>query len=209
LLSSLQQDEGPIWAGDRLNYRATSERAVRGAIAGRDVVSFIGAVGSAYRHYFKFSGRASLSEYWWFALFVIGLPFVMILTLMLIGPTVYRVGSTYYTSPDQGAGGAVSAVVVLACFALIIASIIPHFSLASRRLHDTGRTGWWQLVVLVPWLGGLVLLVLLALKGTPGPNKYGPRPGFPEESIAGQSVDVSGSTASQPATPMDTGQPSA
>lgn len=46
-----------------------------------------------------------------------------------------------------------------------------------RRLHDTGRSGWWLLVSLVPIVGGIILLVLLASAGEPGPNRYGPPPG--------------------------------
>ena len=42
-----------------------------------------------------------------------------------------------------------------------------------RRLHDTDRSGWWYLITLVPFVGGIVLLVFTLLKGTPGPNRFG------------------------------------
>jgi uncharacterized membrane protein YhaH (DUF805 family) len=46
-----------------------------------------------------------------------------------------------------------------------------------RRLHDGGRSGWWYFISLVPFIGGIWLLVLLILEGEAGPNEYGPNPG--------------------------------
>jgi len=45
-----------------------------------------------------------------------------------------------------------------------------------RRLHDTGRTGWWILIAFVPIVGGIILLIFMVLDGNPGENKYGPDP---------------------------------
>ena len=49
---------------------------------------------------------------------------------------------------------------------------------AVRRLHDTGKSGWWVLISLVPFVGGIVLIVLLA-QPSEGPNSYGPVPSWP------------------------------
>ena len=48
-----------------------------------------------------------------------------------------------------------------------------HFA---RRLHDTGRVGWWILIAFVPLIGGIWLLILMVLEGNSGDNAYGPPP---------------------------------
>lgn len=45
-----------------------------------------------------------------------------------------------------------------------------------RRLHDTGRSGWWLLIGLIPLAGAIVLLVFLCTDSEPGPNRFGPSP---------------------------------
>jgi uncharacterized membrane protein YhaH (DUF805 family) len=51
--------------------------------------------------------------------------------------------------------------------------LIPSLAAGARRLHDTGRSGWWQLISLIPVLGLIVLIVLLALEGNAEDNEYG------------------------------------
>jgi len=60
-----------------------------------------------------------------------------------------------------------------------LASVVPSMSLSVRRLHDTGRSGWWLLIGLVPLFGGIVLFVFTVLDSEPGPNLYGPDPKLP------------------------------
>jgi uncharacterized membrane protein YhaH (DUF805 family) len=60
----------------------------------------------------------------------------------------------------------------------VLFSIIPYLAVGARRLHDRNRTGWWQLISLVP-LGGLLLLYWWALRGDDGPNRFGPPPTAP------------------------------
>ena len=64
----------------------------------------------------------------------------------------------------------------LMTFGLNLIVLIPHIALTARRLHDTGKSGWWQLIVLIPFIGWLILLVLLVLKGDQEANQYGPSP---------------------------------
>ena len=59
---------------------------------------------------------------------------------------------------------------------LSVALIIPSLSVGARRLHDIGRSGWWQLLVLIPFIGGIILLIWWAKDSTPGANEYGENP---------------------------------
>jgi uncharacterized membrane protein YhaH (DUF805 family) len=58
----------------------------------------------------------------------------------------------------------------------LVAVITPCLALGARRLHDTGRSGWWWLIDLVPFVGPVILLVFWVLDSEPGANKYGPNP---------------------------------
>ena len=53
--------------------------------------------------------------------------------------------------------------------------LIPNISVAVRRLHDIDRTGWWFLIAFTI-IGALVLFIWACMRGTPGPNRYGPDP---------------------------------
>lgn len=57
-----------------------------------------------------------------------------------------------------------------------LAMLIPWLAVAVRRLHDTGRSGFWLLIMFVPLIGSLVLLVFFIISGTRGPNRFGPDP---------------------------------
>jgi uncharacterized membrane protein YhaH (DUF805 family) len=101
--------------------------------------------------YAQFSGRASRSEYWWFFLgsFLIGFALGVI---------------------DAALGSAVLSSL------FVLGVLIPSIALNVRRLHDTGRSGWYVLLSIIPIFGPLVLLVFFASKGDKGLNKYGPAP---------------------------------
>ena len=53
---------------------------------------------------------------------------------------------------------------------------IPGITVAVRRLHDTGRTGWWLLLSFVPFFGPIILLIFYLIDSDPGDNEYGPNP---------------------------------
>lgn len=61
-------------------------------------------------------------------------------------------------------------------FIYALAVIIPGLAVTWRRMQDTGRNGLWILLGLIPFVGGIVLLVFMLLPGTPGPNEFGPDP---------------------------------
>ncbi len=52
--------------------------------------------------------------------------------------------------------------------------IVPMLATGSRRLHDTGKSGWWQLILLIPLIGWIILIILLVADSEDGSNKYGP-----------------------------------
>lgn len=104
------------------------------------------------KKYAVFTGRARRKEYWMFVLFNI----IIVLVLGFIESLV-------------GGPGVIGALYSLAV-------LIPSIAVAVRRLHDTDRTGWWILLLLIPFIGAIVLFVFMVLDGTPGQNKYGPNP---------------------------------
>jgi len=103
------------------------------------------SVKSVLSQYATFSGRASRSEYWWFHL-ALWLSFVLLI-VPLIGILIYVV--------------------------IVLGSIIPSVAVSARRLHDSNKSGWYQLIGLVPFIGGIALIVLYALPSDKGENKYG------------------------------------
>ncbi len=114
------------------------------------------AVKSVYSNYFNFQGRARRSEYWWFYLFAV-IVAVVFNVIAVMGDALTMVGSVLY-------------------MIFLIASIIPQLAVSVRRLHDTGRSGWWLLISLIPLVGAIVLIIFLVGDSQAGENKYGPNP---------------------------------
>lgn len=56
------------------------------------------------------------------------------------------------------------------------AVLVPSLAMSVRRLHDTGRSGWFLLLGLIPYIGGVILFVFSVLDNQPGTNKYGSNP---------------------------------
>jgi uncharacterized membrane protein YhaH (DUF805 family) len=113
---------------------------------------------TALRNYAVFSGRSRRSEYWYFAVFY--LIFYAVAAMMDV------MAGTF----DRASGiGAFTGV-------LTLAFLIPSLSVTVRRLHDTGRTGWWLLIAFVPVVGAIVLLVFLAQDSEAGGNRFGANP---------------------------------
>lgn len=63
---------------------------------------------------------------------------------------------------------------------LALVFFLPALAVAIRRLHDTGRTGWWLLIGLIPIIGAIVLLIFYCTDSQPGENQYGPNPKEPK-----------------------------
>ncbi len=106
------------------------------------------------KKYAVFNGRAGRPEFWYFFLSV------FVLTLVLAG-----IDYLVLNAADTGFN------ILSSIFSLVI--LLPSIGVAVRRLHDTGRSGLWYLICLIPF-GGLVLLYFLAQESGPD-NEYGPR----------------------------------
>lgn len=109
-------------------------------------------------HYADFAGRASRSEYWFFALF----QFITMVVLLILATL----------AGDSAVGKLFMVLYALAALAFFL----PALSLAVRRLHDTDRSGWWFFIGFVPFVGTLILLVFMLLPSFPGQNRFGDVP---------------------------------
>lgn len=116
-------------------------------------MSFGDAIRSGFDHYAKFEGRASRSAFWWWALFQLIVTFVAI----ALDYAIFNSLGVFYALT-------------------VLGLLLPSFSVAIRRLHDTDRSGWWLLIYLIPLIGSIVLLVFFLTASDPGPNRYGPGP---------------------------------
>lgn len=124
--------------------------------------------GEAVKRYFKkytiFSGRASRSEYWWVALFN---------TLVaLVAVAVMGIGGAFNLEPNstEMPPGVVPGVLLLIVYGL--ATFIPNLALTVRRLHDGYFSGWLYLLAFVPFVGSLVLLILVLMPSSPAGVRY-------------------------------------
>jgi uncharacterized membrane protein YhaH (DUF805 family) len=117
-------------------------------------VSFTDAISDGFSKYVTFSGRSSRSAYWWWALF-----------------GFLAVVAGYIVDAILGTGFVFYAIVALAL-------LLPNLAVTVRRLHDTGRSGWWILISLIPIVGGIVLFVFMLL-ASDGPNQWGNAPDSP------------------------------
>lgn len=117
-----------------------------------ETLGFVDSVKATLQKYAVFDGRARRREYWFFWLFCLLAVIVLsILDGMIIG---YPVLSGLFN----------------------LAVIIPSIAVGIRRLHDIGKSGWWLLIGLVPFIGIIILFVFFLMDSQPGPNQYGANP---------------------------------
>lgn len=113
-----------------------------------------------WQQYADFSTRARRQEYWMFVLInfliVMGLYIVSFLLLMTESSLAFLMTG------------------IILIYGL--ATLIPSLAVAARRLHDTGKSGLWLLISLIPLIGAIILLVFLLTDSQPGDNKWGPNP---------------------------------
>ena len=114
-------------------------------------VDFQSAIKLQFENVTNFEGRASLSAYWWYALALFIVDIVLEIFSVAIG----------------------SLPLTLLVALVMIAVGLSGLSVGVRRLHDTDKSGWLLLIGFIPFLGAIVLIVLLALPGTPSQNRFG------------------------------------
>ena len=109
-------------------------------------MKFGDAVKLCFTKYAEFNGRARRPEFWWYALFI----FLATFAAGVLG---------------RSASALVSLV-----------TLVPSLAVGARRLHDTNRSGWWQLLGLIPLIGWVLLIIFLAQEGNAAENRYGGPP---------------------------------
>ena len=121
----------------------------------------------AFRQYADFSGRASRQEFWMFVLF--NLLFAMAWAFVA-GLLTGLLGDSF----DHDSDRLIFMYKLIAIYYAV--TTVPAMAVGVRRLHDTGRSGWWMLIGLVPLVGGIWLIVLMCSDDNPGDNRYGSPP---------------------------------
>ena len=141
-------------------------------------MSFMDAVKTCFGKYATFSGRALRSEFWWYVLFIFIAQIVLgMVDRAAFGPSeLMNMSATGMQGMQDGMGFAFSYQPQPITGIFMLATLVPSLAVGARRLHDTGRSGWWQLLVLIPLIGVIVLIVFWASKGSDSENTYGPAP---------------------------------
>ena len=114
----------------------------------------------ALSRYAVFSGRSQRAEFWFFMLFS---------TLIQVALMVLDEVMGWVFLVDGIENGVTSTIALLAL-------LLPTLSVGARRLHDIGKSGWWQLLMFLPVVGFLVLVFFWVRDGQAGQNLYGNNP---------------------------------
>jgi uncharacterized membrane protein YhaH (DUF805 family) len=129
-----------------------------------------------FKRYADFRGRSPRAEYWWFVLF----QWLALMALVFLAVAV--AGPSKESNPFFGA--------FIVPFVIgFVGLIIPNIAVQVRRLHDQDRSGWFILLFVIPYVGGLIAIAFMCIPGTRGPNRFGADPygsedGYLEEVFA-------------------------
>lgn len=119
------------------------QREINKPVKSDQKMTFVESIKTCFSKYADFNGRASRSEFWWWVLFV-----------FLVSAATSVIGN-----------------VVSGLFSLGV--LLPNIAVAARRLHDTDRSGWLQLVALIPLIGWILMIYWCVQEGK-DPNRFGP-----------------------------------
>jgi len=127
------------------------------------------AIRSVFSKYATFSGRAQRSEYWWWVLFY-GIIYYAFASVMgfVFGDEVASINPSDISTLPMGLYS------VLGLFQLVF--LLPNLAVGVRRLHDTGRSGWWLLLSFLCCVGPIILIIWCCKPSDETENEYGPVP---------------------------------
>ena len=111
-------------------------------------------------NYANFNGRARRKEYWMFNLF-------FLLFALLAGFVIGILSAV---------GEAAAMIAIILAVIWYLGHLVPSLAVTVRRLHDTGKSGWFYLLVMIPYIGGLIIFIFTVIDGDKGDNAYGPDP---------------------------------
>ncbi|MDJ1006537.1 MAG: DUF805 domain-containing protein [Paracoccaceae bacterium] len=120
-------------------------------------MTFQDAIRICFSKYIEISGRAQRAEFWWWVLFILAGN----LLFSFVDGALFGTGD----GSIRGLGGLFG-----------LATLLPSICVAGRRLHDRDMSAWWLLLWLIPLVGWLIILIICALEGTKGANRFGPDP---------------------------------
>lgn len=114
------------------------------------------------RRYADFEGRSCRMEYWMFQLFII----ITIAALALL----------FVVLPGDNTTGGLPIVGIILIVLFFLGIFVPALAVQIRRFHDQDKSGWFTLLGLIPYVGGIVVFVFMCLPGSRGPNRFGNDP---------------------------------
>ncbi|KQL33090.1 hypothetical protein AN960_22060 [Bacillus sp. FJAT-25509] len=106
------------------------------------------------KNYAVFSGRARRTEYWMFFLFN-----AIITIILSILQSIADIDN-----------------ILTGIYGLL--TILPSLAVGARRLHDSGRSGWWLLLGIIPFIGTIILIIFFCLDSEEGDNRFGANPKY-------------------------------
>ncbi|AMK24392.1 hypothetical protein K426_17300 [Sphingobium sp. TKS] len=115
------------------------------------------------KRYAQFTGRASRKEFWMFQLVSVA--------LVLLTVTIAAIDQN-----DFGESGLIGNLMLVVLVLGLLGLLIPQLAVQARRFHDQNRSGWFVLLNFIPYIGALIVLVMMVIDGTPGENRFGPNP---------------------------------
>ena len=121
------------------------------------------------KDYATFSGRARRKEYWMFLLFH------YLIIAFLIFLMMYS-SENFFTAEDLDTVGEPNIAFTVLLMVYVLGTIIPLLAVTARRLHDTGKSGWWYLINIIPYIGRFIIFIFTFINSDSGPNEWGENP---------------------------------
>ena len=126
-----------------------------------------------FENYANFTGRARRSEYWYYTLCNVIISLIMYVLIII----AVAIGS------DGESPGILFYLLYGILMIYVLATFLPTLAVVVRRLHDTGKSGWYYLIGLIPLVGAILLIIALVTDSQPGSNQWGPNPKETDDSI--------------------------